>query len=109
MANASDHTARGRVLTLHPKGKQGASIDRVKYDEMRRAILRSMPRGRAGIALSELTDAVRERIDARVFGPAVGLKWHLITVKQDLEARGEIEIVPGSRPQRLRRGREGAR
>ena len=29
--------------------------------------------------------------------------WYLVTVKLDLEARGEIQRLPGSGPHRLRR------
>lgn len=92
-----------RVRTLHPAGMQGVQIERTKYEGMRRAILRCVPRTQAGIVLAELNERVRGLLEDPPFGPAVGVTWYLMAVKQDLEARGEIEIVPGSRPQRLRR------
>ncbi|NUQ53912.1 MAG: hypothetical protein HUU19_14605 [Phycisphaerales bacterium] len=94
-----------RIMTLHPAGKQGVRIERTKYEAMRRAVLRCVPRSAGGVALADLADRVIDALDASVFGPGVGVMWYLITVKQDLEARGEIEQVPGVRPQHLRRPR----
>ncbi|MCZ7544494.1 MAG: hypothetical protein M5R40_13685 [Anaerolineae bacterium] len=43
-------------------------------------------------------------VDAALAGDFDGsVGWHVTTVKLDLEARGLIERVPQSRPQRLRR------
>lgn len=92
-----------RVLTRHPDGKQGVNIARDKYDAMRRAILRLVPRTRDGVALRELVLRVGAELRGGPFGPTDGVTWYLIAVKQDLEARGEIEVVPKVRPQRLRR------
>jgi len=92
-----------RILTLHPAGKQGVRIERAKYDEMRRVLLAVVPRGGDGIRLKDLPDVLAERLDPAIHGPGVSLLWYLTTVKQDLEARGELEIVPGKRPQHLRR------
>ncbi|GIK11204.1 MAG: hypothetical protein BroJett001_32700 [Chloroflexota bacterium] len=97
-----------RIMTRHPAGKQGVRIERIKYEAMRRAVLRCVPRSAGGIALAELADRVIDALDASVFGPGVGVTWYLVTVKQDLEARGEIEQVPGVKPQHLRRPRRRA-
>lgn len=94
-----------RVSTLHPAGKSGVRIDRAKYDAMRRALLRCVPAAAGGIALAELARRVPAHLDRTVFGPKAGVTWYLIAVKQDLEARGLLEIVPGLRPQHLRRPR----
>ena len=92
-----------RILTLHPAGKNGVRIERAKYDEMRRAILKCVPRGESGIALSALTARVPRLLDRSIFPPGTGLTWYLIAVKQDLEARGQIAQVAGRKPQHLRR------
>lgn len=97
-----------RVMTQHPAGKQGVRIERTKYEAMRRAVLRCVPRSAGGIALADLSDRVIDALDVSVFGPGVGVTWYLITVKQDLEARGEIEQVPNVKPQHLRRPRRRA-
>ena len=92
-----------RIQTLHPEGKQGVRIERAKYEPMRRAILAAVPRRRAGISFEELKEAVRPHLAASGFPREASVNWYLVTVKQDLEARGTIERVPGVRPQHLRR------
>lgn len=94
-----------RIVTLHPGGRRGVNIERCKYDAMRRAILRGVPRSVSGVALSVLAERIDAALDAVLFGPGVGRTWYLIAVKQDLQARGLIELVPGAKPQRLRRPR----
>lgn len=93
-----------RILTLHPDDKQGVNIDRDKYDEMKRALLRVVGRGADGVPFSELKDRVPEHLSDEVFGDA-SVSWYCVTVKLDLEARGVLERVPGARPQRVRRKR----
>jgi hypothetical protein len=94
-----------RILTLHPAGKQGVRIDRARYDAMRRAILRAVGRGRAGVPFLELSARAARLLPRAVYGPGVSRSWYFTTVKLDLEARGLLERVAGSRPQRVRRGR----
>jgi hypothetical protein len=92
-----------KILTRHPAGKQGVNIDRAKYDTMRRALLRVVPRRRSGIAFTELSELVRPHLDPATFPPGKSVTWYVVTVKQDLEARGEIEQVPDAKPQHVRR------
>lgn len=92
-----------RILTLHPAGKQGVRIDAAKYEAMKHALLRVIPRRKDGVAFRELADSVEPHLDARAFGPDDSRSWYVTVVKQDLEARGKIAQVEGARPQRLRR------
>lgn len=87
-----------RIMTLHPQGKSGVNIDRGKYDAMRQAILDAV-QDHGEITFKELTEDVRLRL-GRKFGGSIN--WYVTTVKLDLEARGVIERIPGSSPQRLR-------
>jgi hypothetical protein len=106
----SKHTdTTDRVLTLHPAGKSGVRIEKAKYDGMRRALLRAIPRRADGVRFLDLAEVVEEHLDPEVFTPDVSRPWYVTTVKQDLEGRGLIEQVPGARPQRLRRVRRGRR
>ncbi len=100
---ASNSRTSDRIMTLHPQKKNGVRIDRRKYDVMRDALLRVIPRRAEGVAFADLPDLVRARLDPKVFTADVSVNWYVVTVKQDLEARGLIEQVPKSRPQRLRR------
>ena len=86
-----------KIRTLHPQGRAGAEISRVRYDLVRAAILHVL-RERGEIDFRALHRAVGERL--RPFAGAVG--WYTTQVKLDLEARGLIERIPGSMPQRLR-------
>lgn len=88
-----------KILTQHPEGKHGVNIDRTKYDQVRSAILDALA-GPGELTFQELNEAVGRRLEGR-FDGSIG--WYFTTVKLDLEARGEIERLPGSRPQRIRR------
>ena len=92
-----------KVMTLHPEGKAGVNVDKRKYDSMRRAILKVVGRGRDGVPFGDLRTLVEPHLGDVFEGASVG--WYVTTVKLDLEARGELERVPGVRPQRLRRPR----
>ena len=86
-------------MTRHPDpGKSGVNISRQKYDAIRVAILDAI-RARGEITFTELTQDVRIRLEGTFEG---SISWYVTTVKLDLEARGLIERVPKSRPQRLR-------
>ena len=88
-----------RITTLHPEqGKSGVNVSREKYDAIRAAILESV-RDHGEITFKDLTQEVRRKLEGTFEG---SISWYVTTVKLDLEARGLIERVPGSRPQRLR-------
>jgi hypothetical protein len=97
--------ADDRILTLHPAGKHGVRIARDKYDDMRAALLAVVPRDPAGAPFLALEELVEEHLDPALWVDAK-VAWYLVTVKQDLEARGELELVPGVQPQHVRRTRE---
>ncbi|MCK5943792.1 MAG: hypothetical protein KAI24_17540 [Planctomycetes bacterium] len=100
-------TMTERILTEHPEGKQGVNIERRKYDAMKRALLRVTPRRAPGVRFSELPRLVREHLPAAAFPPDASVSWYVTTVKLDLEARGLLERLPGSGPQRLMRVAKG--
>ena len=86
-----------RILTLHPQGKQGVNITRQRYDAMRAAIVDTLAEG--DMAYTNLVKGVEERLRGSFDG---AIRWYVETVKLDLEARGVIERVARTRPQRLR-------
>jgi hypothetical protein len=87
-----------KILTLHPQGRSGVNISRVKYDTIGRAIQDSL-RTHEGMTFKELTEEVRSRLEGSFDG---SISWHVTTVKLDLEARGVVERISNSAPQRLR-------
>jgi len=84
------------------QGKRGVRIEREKYDEMRRALMRVIPKRREGVAFGDLPDLVAPHLSSDVFSGS-SVQWYVVTVKQDLEARGLIEQVEGAKPQHVRR------
>ena len=87
-----------RILTQHPDpDKQGVNIARTKYELIHQAILDGI-REHGEITFQDLTRAVRDRVQGRFEG---SVSWYVTTVKVDLEARGLIQRVAGSRPQRI--------
>ena len=91
-----------RIETLHPDpAKAGVRIERWKYDSVRKAILGAVPREAPGLPFKELSGKVRSALSAEDLSRMGSVSWYTVTVKLDLEARGEIARVEGARPQRL--------
>lgn len=84
-------------------GKQPVRIARWKYDLVRSAILAVVPADECGVEFSRLPGLVEGQLSASDLEKLGSASWYTTTVKLDLEVKGEIERVPGSRPQRLRR------
>jgi hypothetical protein len=87
-----------KILTLHPQGKQGTNISKSKYDQMKGEIINAL-KDEPDQTFSGLNDVVGKRLDGN-FDGSIG--WYYTTVKLDLGARGIIERVPNSSPQKLR-------
>lgn len=87
-----------KVKTLHPEGKNGVNIDRVKYEALKRFILDTVS-SHPGITYQELN---QQGIDSLKGSFSGSVPWYLVTVKLDLEARGMIERIPGTSPHQLR-------
>ncbi len=96
--------SEGKVACRSPNpGKKPKRIDRWKFDAVRRAILEVLPTEGEGIVFmsEEFHDAVAAGLtpEEREYLGSAG--WYTTTVKLELEVRGEIRRVPGSKPQRL--------
>ena len=87
-----------RTFTLHPEGKRGVNISRVNYETIRDAIAASL-RGIDGLSYTKLVAQVRHRVGDSFEG---SVKWYVVAVKQDMEARELLDRVPRTRPQLLR-------
>ena len=89
-----------RILTLHPEGKKGVNILRSKYERIRSFILEQLA-SQEEMAFQDMVDLAEEIVAPSFDGKII---WYMVTVKQDLEARGEIQRIPKSSPQRFRLG-----
>ena len=97
------NSTEDKVLCETPTpGKQPTRIDRWKYDLVRSAILQVVPADDKGVEFDRLAELVEHQIPAEDLKRFGTVSWYTTTVKLDLEARGEIERVPGSGPQTLR-------
>lgn len=103
--NGSQSDASGsKVLCRTPTpGKQGVRIPAWKFDLVRKAILKSVPRNKKGVPFKDLSGLVAGNIPAVDRAKLGSVTWYTVCVKLELEVRGEIERVPGPGPQRVRR------
>ena len=85
-------------MTQHPENKEGVNIDKSKYDTIKSAIFDTLDK-QEKITFQNLILALESRLTD--FDGSI--PWYVTTVKLDLEARGLIERLPKSSPQRLRR------
>lgn len=91
-----------RVVCETPTpGKRPTRIPRWKYELVRRAILEAVPADGGGMAFKELPDQVARRLSAEDRSGLGSVSWYTTVVKLDLEVKGELRRVDGSRPQRL--------
>lgn len=92
-----------KILCQTPTpGKQGTRIDLWKYETLRRAIRRAVPKNKIGVEFVKLPELVRTYLTDDELKKLGSLLWYVTTVKLHLEVSGEIARVPHSKPQRLR-------
>ena len=95
-----------KVLCRTPTpGKQGTRIDKWKYDAIRKAIRTVVPRNKDGLPFSLLAKKVGMELPMDERKRIGSVSWYTVTVKLDMEVRGELERIAGARPQRIRRTR----
>jgi len=95
-----------RIQLRHPDPtKAMPRIIKARYKIVRAAILEAIPPGEEGLPFRELAGRVAAQLTPESLAQVRAIGWYTTSVKLDLEGRGEIERVPGSRPQRLRHAR----
>lgn len=100
---------RGRVEMLNatrPGGLDGWTMDLRQYEVLREHVLETIdalagPDGT--VALKDVVQAGQDRLGSHPLFPKGRLRNYVTYTKVDLEARGEVERVKGSSPQRIRR------
>ena len=87
------------VMTLHPDPtKRGVNISKAKYDVVRLAILKTL-KERGEMTFTGLAQAVEADLAGRFEG---SVAWYAVSVKLDLEARGELQRVSRGKKQYIR-------
>jgi hypothetical protein len=92
-----------KIQLKHPDpAKSAPRISAEKYEAVKSAVLRAVAQNENGILFKDLPSRVSELLSTGQLENLGSVGWYTTTVKLDLEARGLIERVPGSSPQRLR-------
>lgn len=99
---------RGRVVMFNavkPGGMENWTMAVEQYELMRAHILHMIDGEDGTILLKDVVAAAQDRYSTHPLFPKGRVRNYCIFTKVDLEARCEIERVPKSSPQRIRRPR----
>jgi len=90
-----------RLVTVENANVPGyqTRVDAAKYEAMRHALLRVVPRERPGITQAEMVRAVLPNLPHDLFPGGATAAWWAKTVQLDLEAKGALRRE-AARPQR---------
>ena len=77
-------------------------VDRVKYQEMRKALLKVLPKRAPGLTVAEVMTALLPHLSEEAFPGGAKAGWWLKAVQLDLEAKGFVAREP-TKPLRLHR------
>lgn len=84
-------------------GKQPVRIAQWKYDLIRSALLKLVPKKGDGVVFRELPKLVAKALPAAELKKLGSMSWYVTVVKLNMEVSGELRRVPESNPQRLLR------
>lgn len=88
-----------RIQLKHPQGKNAVSMDRVKYDSLKKALLHHLMK-EGDSSQGEICQTVTKDFKKNKTKFEGSIPWHLEWVKLDLEAKGSIARVPKTSPQK---------
>ena len=93
-----------KVVVTHPRTGTERKFDAAVYEPVKKAILQSL-KGSKGKTFTELTDDVVKTIKKTVPGFKGSIPWYSISIRLDLETRGEVETFTekGKKLNRLRK------
>jgi len=69
-------------------------VDAEKYNAMKTALLKILPKNKPGLTQKEMTSAVVEHLPESLFPGGAKAAWWVKTVQLDLEAKGVIKREP---------------
>jgi hypothetical protein len=78
-------------------------VDGLKYEAMRRALLKVLPRKKPGLTAADMGQQVLPHLPDDEFPGGAKAGWWLKCVQLDLEAKGVIERDPTAKPLRWHR------
>ena len=86
-----------KILTLHPEGKKGMNILKRRYDVIKDCVLTAL-REKGDLTYTQISEEVSSRVGVEFDG---NIGWYTETLKLDLEARGFIIRIKGTKPELL--------
>lgn len=86
-----------KIQLIHPAGKKAVSIDKGKYDLLKKALLNYL-KTKGESTHSEIEQAVTEDFKKNKIKFEGSVEWHLEWVKLDLESRKEIKLISDKPP-----------
>lgn len=91
-------------ITCHTPtpGKKPTRIHKWKYDLLRGIIRDILSDSVDGVEFRALPNLIDARLCTEQRSNLGSVSWYTTTVKLDMEVKGDIERVPGVKPQRLR-------
>lgn len=111
-ADTRQRTGRVEIFNAtRPGGLDGWTMDAAQYQAVHDLVLEIIdddadPDGTVG--LQHVVDTIQHRLGDGELFPKGRLTNYVRYTKTDMEARCEIERIPGSSPQRITRWRDGA-
>jgi hypothetical protein len=78
-----------RVENVNVPGR-AVRLDAGKYDTMKRAMLKVLPRKAPGLTQTDIRKAVVRHLPAKLFPGGAKASWWAKTVQLDLEAKGTV-------------------
>jgi hypothetical protein len=102
-ARGESAVTRNRIEVENPnRPGQLGSVDADRYEAMKRAYLKVLPKTPPGLTLAEIRDRLIAHLPEDQFPGGAKAGWWAKTVQLDLEAKGVI-VRAKTRPLRLRR------
>lgn len=92
-----------RIPVVNVNTGRTTQVDAEKYQAMRKAMLACLPTSAEGLTVAELKALLLPRLPQTSFPGGEKAGWWLKCVQLDLEAKGLVRRVAGSKPLRLRR------
>lgn len=102
MSKAKDAGPKVTVRNVNVPGWTG-KVDAAKYEAMKSALLRILPRTAPGLTQTEMRNKVIFHLPEHLFPGGEKADWWSKCVQLDLEAEGEIERERTSKPLRWHR------
>jgi hypothetical protein len=87
-----------KIQLKHPAGKKAVSMDKGKYDVLKKAILNCLTKNGA-LTHTEMLNAITENFEKNKTKFEGSIGWHMEWIKLDIEARKMIRRVPNTSPQ----------